>query len=155
MRVPGKGERIDPAALQQYRSQLQPGAVLELYSGLAGKPKFHVVICSRSDKSLAFFINSRISDFIKARPDAAKRQVPIAKDNKEHSFLDHDSFVACHAVIAIDSFRDLAFGLRSRRVRYLGQVWKGMWASMAAAASGSIEISKADQEKIIATFDPS
>ena len=153
MRTPRKGERLDPAALQQYRSQLQPGAVLELYSGLAGKPKFHVVICSRSDKSLAFFINSRVSNFIQSKPDAAKRQVPMAKDDKNHSFLDHDSFVACHAVVAIDSFRDLALGLHTKRVRCLGHVAKEMWARMATAASGSIEISKADQEQIIAAFD--
>jgi hypothetical protein len=155
MRVPGKGGRLDPAAIQQYRSQLQPGAVLELYSGLAGKPKFHVVICSQSDKTLSFFINTRVSDFIKSRPDAAKRQVLIAKDNSDHSFLDHDSFVACHAVVAIESFRDLALGLHSRRVKCLGHISKQMWAKLASAATGSIEISKADQEKIIAAFEES
>jgi hypothetical protein len=148
--TPRRGGALDPAALQQFQSKLQPGSVLRLHSGVAGKTKRHVLIFANAERSLAFFINSRPSDLVLSRADWAQRQIvlPLAT----HSFMSTDSVIACHDTVALGSFAELAAGLAAKRVEYLGAIDKTLYAAIAAAAAHSKLIADRDHRLIAATF---
>lgn len=75
------------------------GSVLHFYSHVAGKPKFHVVVCLEP-KKLGLLINSRPTDFALVRPTLMACQPTILQ--VEHpAFLTHDSIVDCCDAISI------------------------------------------------------
>ena len=81
------------------RRQLQPGKIVHLECGFAGKPKFIVAACI-SPGPHVLVINSKINNFVANTPDLARCQVKI--DQASHSFLSQDSWVACHEVVPFD-----------------------------------------------------
>lgn len=81
------------------RSQLVPGRIVHLECAFAGKPKF-VVIATIQPGPNVLVINSEINRFIQNRPAMANCQVTL--DQASHTFLDHDSWIACHEVKQFD-----------------------------------------------------
>jgi hypothetical protein len=141
---------LDPAALLQYRSRLNPGAVLRLYSGVAEKTKRHVLIFANSDRALAFLINSTPSALVRSKPDWLKRQVLMPQET--HRFMDHDSHIACHDTVALPKFATLAEGLANGHVEHLGDVDRALHPRIVAATAGSNLIAARDINLIVVRF---
>jgi hypothetical protein len=80
---------------------LKPGSVVRLVVKLSTvtKPKFLVLVAMDDPEFLTFIINSEINPFISNRPHLSECQVSI--DATSHTFLDHDSHIACHETLAI------------------------------------------------------
>lgn len=74
---------------------LRPGSVIYLTVRFPqGERSKYLVVAKVDDDCTTFIINTRINDFLLARPELSICQVAI--DSASHSFLDHDSFIACH-----------------------------------------------------------
>lgn len=64
------------------------------------KDKFVIVVCVNEDHCLGFFINSRISGFIRDRTHLLGCQTSIL--SSEHDCLSHDSFIDTTTVLKLD-----------------------------------------------------
>jgi len=67
------------------------------------------VVLAVSETTVTSVINSRISDFIRHRPDLLRCQVSMTK--RDHDFMDHDSYVDCsrtHTFATRDVIDELA-----------------------------------------------
>ena len=142
--------RLDPARIRQWVARLRPGAVIKLYSALAGKNKRHGLISATADRSVAFFINTRPADFIRARPDLLKRQVlmPLAS----HRFMAYDSHIACHDTVRIPTMAYLVAGLDDDSIQLLGHVHRSLFPAIINSARGSPNISERDLVLIVSGF---
>lgn len=61
------------------------------------KNKFFVIIGEDDDNIIGFFfVNSKINDFIKKRPELFDMQMPVKAS--DYTFLKYDSFIAAHAL---------------------------------------------------------
>jgi hypothetical protein len=78
--------------------QLRPGQVLYLFCDFTTPPKEkYLVLVSRGQNPLLFFINSRIHPFILQRPELCDCQVKVSVAG--NPFLHHDSFIDCSKVV--------------------------------------------------------
>jgi hypothetical protein len=144
------GRRCDPSELRQFAAALRPGAVLHLYSHLAGKPKYHALISAADERSLAFIINTRPSQLIERQPDLLRRQVLMQLS--AHPFMGHDSYIACHDTVALPTRSELIDGLLQRAIDHVGRLDAGVYAHIAAAAQRSALIAERDSALITAAF---
>jgi hypothetical protein len=141
---------MDPAALRQYAGALRAGVVLRLHQPIAEKIKRHVLIAATGERSLAFIINSKPSPFIQRQPDLLRRQVLMTK--ADHSFMQHDSYIACHDIVRLDPIDRLAVGIANRTVERLGYIEQAVCELICVASEGSRLISPRDQKLIAAVF---
>lgn len=140
----------DPAQLRQFIAQLRPGAVVRLHQPVADKVKRHVLISAAAERSLAFIINTLPSPFILAREELKRRQVLMLK--ADHSFMHHDSYVACHDTVRLPAARDFAGLLWAGKAQILGNLHASLYEAIAAAANGSPLIADRDVRLIVAGF---
>lgn len=68
--------------------------------------KFVVIVCE-DDHCMGFLFNSKISNFVKNRPELLKCQLSVKAS--EYHFLDHDSYIDCGQIYSFD-FDDLLDG---------------------------------------------
>jgi hypothetical protein len=146
------GSSVDPATLRQFAASLKPGSVLHLYSPVAGKSKFHVIINVSADRSVALLINSRPSPFIQRQQHLLCRQVPLPQAT--HPFLEHDSVIACHDTVALPAQDRLIDGFIRSIVTYIGHVQRGIFPAISRAAADSPLISGRDAPLIARAFGP-
>lgn len=85
---------------------LEEWMVLHMYSHVASKDKFHVVCCTKP-KSLAFLINSNLTDFVKKNPLLVACNALISADG--HDFLKYDSYVACCEPVSLAHFDEQTY----------------------------------------------
>jgi hypothetical protein len=148
----------DPAALRQVAAQLQVGVVLNLYSPIACKDKFHILIYAGNDRSIAFLINTTPAAFILKDPQRAARHIVIKRDL--HPFLDYDSYIACDETVGIScgpdcriaTMQELIEAVSCGEVKIIGSLHRSMFTAATAAANGSRTISARDAAKITAAF---
>jgi hypothetical protein len=142
--------RCDPSELRQFAAALRPGAVLHLYQSVAGKDKFHVLVAASDHRSIGFLVNTRPSQFVARQPELMHRQVPMPQ--KAHRFMHHDSFIACHDIVALPTRGDLIDGLLNRGIDHVGHIDMALYRQMANAAAGSALIAQRDAELIVSAF---
>jgi len=83
---------------QQFTNCFQPGQIISLYCSFTNPPKNKFfVIASTRPLVLLFIVNSEVNDFIKNRLVLFDCQIHLIA--KDYSFLDHDSYLACHEII--------------------------------------------------------
>ena len=63
------------------------------------KPKFLVLIAEDDSEYWAFIANSEIHPFIRSREHLYRSQVAV--DAASHTFLTHDSYLACHEILKL------------------------------------------------------
>lgn len=77
------------------RDRLKPGAVIKheavMDDGAVHEKRF--VVVSVTEKTVTCVINTKLSNYILARPYLKECQVPVAGADRE--FLDHDSYIDC------------------------------------------------------------
>lgn len=83
---------------KEIEQRLVPGAVLYLQMKFPEKTKdkYLVLVGSSEPDILTFIVNSETNDFIRQRPELNACQVTL--DQKNHTFLEYDSKIACHEV---------------------------------------------------------
>ena len=140
----------DPAALRAHTLSLRAGVVLRRYEPVAEKVKRLVLIAATAERSLAFFINTRPSPFIRSNPELLRRQVLMAQSL--HRFMQHDSHIACHDTVSIGTVSQLAAGLCDGSIMRLGAVHQTLFQLIGIAASGSKLIATRDHELIERAF---
>jgi hypothetical protein len=142
--------RPDPAELRAHALTLRAGVVLRRYDHVAEKTKRLVLILANAERSLAFFINSQPSAFIRAQPELLRRQVPMPQSM--HPFMHHDSHIACHDTVNVGTFAQLVAGLCDGSVERLGTVHASLHELIGIAAARSKLIAQRDQDLIAQAF---
>jgi hypothetical protein len=103
--------------------RLVPGAVLYLEVTFPEdgrvKDKYLVMVASVDPDVLVFVVNTEVNQFVAARPELNRCQLTI--DQAGHTFLDYDSFLACHKTLAIPRAQ-VAGDLLRDMSRYKGQI---------------------------------
>lgn len=97
--MPTLGEHFPPELLRpRIEAALKPGCVLRLEVKFhqVAKLKFLILVADDEPEYFTFIVNSEINPFIQRRPELLKSQVSI--DAESHSFLNHDSYVACDKI---------------------------------------------------------
>lgn len=87
------------------------------------KPKFVLAVAIVGDKVLAFMINSRISAFIRNKPELLVCEAAIVE--KHHRWLSHDSFVDCR-----DLYDFYAWDFNSHRGEISAEAKKSVLAAV-------------------------
>jgi hypothetical protein len=142
--------RPDPAALRAHALTLRAGVVLRRYDHVAEKTKRLVLIVANVERSLAFFINTQPSSFIRAQPELLRRQVLMPQSL--HPFMHHDSYIACHDTVSVGTFAQLVAGLCDGSVERLGNIHGSLHELIGIAAAGSKLIAQRDHEQIEQAF---
>lgn len=132
---------------------ISPGEILLLDIPLVDPPhdKFTLVL-SVSPKAYFVFINSRISDFIRGKPDLLQAQVTI--DAGSHRFLEYDSYLNCSEVFyqGEPEMERIRVQLRNDPSRHKGmcstEVLNKVLAALNEAPTVSGRIRKAAQESL-------
>lgn len=96
------GDHFPPEKVKEHViKQLTPGCVIriEVVFPEKTKPKFLVLVADRDPDYLTFVVNSETHPYIDVRPKLAKCQVDL--DAAGHTFLSHDSKIACHQVLTL------------------------------------------------------
>ena len=112
--------RLDPAELRAHSLTLRAGVVLRRYDHVAEKTKRLVLIVANIERSLAFFINTRPSGFIRAQPELLRRQALMPQ--ALHPFMHHDSHIACHDTVNTGTIAQLVTGLCDGSIERLGTI---------------------------------
>ena len=141
---------MDPAVVRQYAASLSAGVVLRCEQPVAEKIKRHVLIAATAQRSIAFLINSNISQFLRGKPELLRRQVLMTQ--AEHPFMQHDSFIACHDTVRLDTIDQLAAGMQRKTIQRLGYVDLAVCELILKASQGSPLIAPRDQELISSVF---
>lgn len=128
--------------------QLVPGCVIRIQVAFQQitKPKFLVLVGDRDPDYLTFIVNSEVNPFIDQRQHLARCQVTI--DAANHNFLQHDSQIACHEVLALkrtDVIRELAGNLDGIK----GQVSQEVREQIVAAVKFAVTLSAGEKSAII------
>lgn len=95
------GEKLSPDDRRRYiQACIVPGRLLHLFCAFTNPPKHKFVVVAAVDPELILFvINSKIDEWLKARPDLRDRQVTIQQ--RDHSFLERDSYLNCTEAIRV------------------------------------------------------
>lgn len=118
------GDSFPTAAREAATIQrLSPGAVLYLEVTFPEdgrvKEKYLVIVASVEPDVLALVINTEINQFVATHPELNRCQLVI--DQAQHTFLDYDSYLACHKALSIPRAQVVS-DLVSDMSRYKGQI---------------------------------
>jgi hypothetical protein len=93
------GNALSPDDRLKYvRTNLVPGRILHLHCDFTTPPKSKFVVpVSIQPALMIFVVNSHINSWLQARADLRDRQVTLQQRN--HSYLEHDSFLNCTETI--------------------------------------------------------
>ena len=114
------------------------------------KVKFLAIAYEDDEDCLAFVINTEVNPFVAKRPHLNQCQVKI--DCATHSFLDHDSYVACHEALALNR-RDLVDELVAAPSKLKGNVTDAVREQIVSAVKYARTISEAEKSKILSCLD--
>jgi hypothetical protein len=128
--------------------QLVPGCVIRIQVTFPSitKPKFLVLVADRDPDYLTFIVNSETHPFIANRPHLAKCQVTI--DAAKHPFLQYDSQIACHEVLALkrsEVIRELTGNISGIK----GQVSQAVREQILAAVKFAATLSADEKQAVI------
>lgn len=128
--------------------QLVPGCVIRISVTFPHitKPKFLVLVADRDPEYLTFIVNSQTNPFIANRSHLAQCQVTI--DVASHGFLQYDSQIACHEVLALkrsEVVRELAGDLSGIK----GQVSQDVREQILSAVKFATTLSADEKNAII------
>lgn len=128
--------------------QLTPGCVIRIPVAFPQitKPKFLVLVADRDPDYLTFIVNSDTHPFIASRPALARCQVTI--DAASHPFLQRDSQIACHEVLALrrnDVIRELVADLAGVK----GPVSRAVREQIIAAVKFAVTLSSDEKASIL------
>lgn len=101
---------------------IKRGAILHSYEfEEIDHGKFFVIIGSNEDNLYGFFfINSKINQYLRRKTELYKMQIPL--NHEEYSsFLDHNSFLDCHALTTIPKNK-LEQQFHNGKVHYKGDL---------------------------------
>ena len=80
--------------------QLKPGTVIYLEVAFPQGPRSkYLVVAHVDEECCSFIVNSQIHPFVESNPALAVCQVRV--DAARHSFLVHESHIACHQVLRL------------------------------------------------------
>lgn len=114
-----------PASVRkaQTEKRLTPGAVLYLPVTFSRdgktKEKYLVLVASVAPKLLMFVINTEVNQLVARTPALSRCNLVIPQS--EHTFLDYDSNVACHEILALDE-DVVSSQMTASTARYKGQI---------------------------------
>ncbi len=128
--------------------QLTPGCVIRIpvVFPQITKPKFLVLVADRDPDYLTFIISSETHPFIANRPALARCQVTI--DAASHPFLQRDSQIACHEVLALkrhDVIRELVADIAGVK----GPVSQAVREQIIAAVKFAVTLSSDEKAAIL------
>lgn len=131
--------------------RLRPGTVVRLVVAFpeGPKPKFLVVV-HVDEQCCTLIVNSEVNPFIAAHPDLNVCQVRV--DAARHSFLRHDSHIACHDVLRLptaDVIRDLV----ADEQRFVGMLQREIVVEVIAAIKRAPMLTPADQTAIARSLE--
>jgi hypothetical protein len=132
---------------------LKPGNIIHAHCNWTTPPKYKfLVVAAVTPKILVFPINSRISDFIKARKHLLQCQVVLHAN--DYQFLKYDSFANCvNAVSAIEmEYLRSVSPLQLRQI-YKGSVTASDVAEIVSAMKFSPAISSEDKGHILKALE--
>lgn len=143
-----------PAELLRPRIEaaLKPGCVIKLLVKFPQitKEKYLVLVADDDPEYLTFIVNSDINPFIANKPHLLQCQVAI--DAASHSFLDHDSHVACHDVLPMKR-EEVIKSLMENPAGIKGKVSPDVREQISAAVKFAKTIDKDKKNRIIAALE--
>lgn len=96
------------------------GNVLKIECSFTNPPKNKRIILVNTNPLIGFFIiNSKLNEFV-MNSDLITAQILI--NSAEHSFIEHDSYVACEEIIYCVSKEEIESQLRNDYSRFLGSI---------------------------------
>ena len=133
---------------------LVPGCVIYWNCDFTTPPKskYLVVVCCEPS-FLVLVINSEVNQFIQSRPHLLSCQVPMSQ--KEHPFLDWDSFVNCieaHKSISLNDVKDAVIANFSHVSR--GRLSENCIIEVLKAVEQSPTIPRREKGWILASLAP-
>ena len=113
-----------PAAAREAANEqrLVPGAVLYLpmtFRDGRTKEKYMVVVAAVEPNLLLLVINTEVNQFIVDRPALNRCQLVVPQE--DNTFLDYDSFLACHEIFSVDA-NAVSSDLANDMSRYRGEI---------------------------------
>ena len=126
--------------------QLQPGAIIYLEITFPqGRRSKYLVVAHVDRECCTFIINTQIRRFIEERPLLAVCQVRM--DAARHTFLRHDSYIACHEVLRLPTAKVIA-ELAADLSRIKGKLHSEVVTEVVAAVKRAPTLSPAEQARI-------
>ena len=125
--------------------RLQPGVVIYLEVVFPEGPRStYLVVVHVNEQCCTLVVNSEVNPFVENHPELAVCQVRIDADR--HTFLEHDSHIACHQVRRLPTLavvRDLMADMD----RIKGDLHEEVRVEVIAAIKRAPTLSPADQTK--------
>ena len=118
------GDSFPPKLISKTIEQkLKPGCFIYLFCDFTEPPKNkYFLVASINPLVLLFVVNSNVNTFIQNRPKLFEAQILLKQT--DYSFLDHDSFLACHEIISrftLKEIKEIIFKDLSRIKGFLSQ----------------------------------
>jgi len=140
------GDAFSPE--ERHRSvlrRLQPGVVIFLEVVFPEGPRSkYLVVVHVDEQCCTLVVNSEVSPYIENHPELAVCQVRI--DANRHSFLEHDSHIACHQVQRLPTAA-VVHDLMADMDRFKGELHEEVRVEVIAAIKRATTLSPADQTK--------
>ena len=148
------GDRFPDEQRAAYaRKALTPGRILYLWCDFTVPPKFkYVVLVGIEPDPIGFVINSRISAFISKRPALCACQVMLRRT--DYSFLRHDSYLDCSAVIDALDREEILRQLTAAPSNIVGELTEATKAEILRVISTAPTISEAHRAVIRQALAP-
>lgn len=144
-----------PAAAREAANEqrLVPGAVLYLpmtFRDGRTKEKYMVVVAAVEPNLLLLVINTEVNQFIIDRPTLNRCQIVVPQE--DNTFLDYDSFLACHEIFPVDATA-VSSDLANDMSRYRGEISEQLKRQiLGVIATRPATISKSHRDAITAAF---
>ncbi len=130
--------------------QLLPGAVIYLNVAFPEGPRSkYLVVAHVDEECCTFVVNSQIHPFVESNPALAVCQVRV--DAARHSFLAHDSYIACHQVLRLP-IKGVITELVADMSRIKGSLCEDVRIEVIAAVKRAPTLSPAEQTRIAAAL---
>jgi len=149
--MPTLGDHFSEEQKQEnIKSNFICGNIYYLYCSFTtpNKDKYLLLVCTNPEP-IFFVINSEINKFKLSRPYLSQCQVCI--EDKQHGFLDHNSFVDCTKSIKID-YSEFESQLLSDMSRFKGKIIPEVQREVISAVQKSRTINRRDKALIITSL---
>ena len=110
------------------------------------KPKFLVLVAEDDSVYWTFIVNSEIHPFIRNREHLYKSQVAI--DAASHTFLTHDSYLACHEILKLRR-EEVIQELISDTSSFKGNISVEIREQILAAIKSAITLNASEKRQIL------
>ena len=131
--------------------RLRPGAVVQLVLAFPERPKTKfLVVVHVDDQCCTLIVNTEVHRFITSRPELNVCQVRM--DAARHTFLRHDSYIACHQVTRLPT-EAVIRELIADEQRIKGNLHRDVIDEVIAAIKRAPTLSPADQTLFSAALE--